>query len=285
MKDIVVPPSIESISDFIPYIVPVTVTQVGRVSGYVAMAHVVASSLGTVSMAAQQIILSFFYCLCPIADSLNLTAQSLIPPIFAKDKSMERAASLKKTSKDFVKAGALFGVFKMVLVSWLPLLCRFFTKDTTVISQVTTCVPFLMLIFIVHGIICALEGVLLGQSDLNFIGKTYGAYFLAVPYFMLRVKKAALSNLGNVGLSSVWKVFASYQLIRFITWLGRITMLSRRATQEVKPDTKIEVLDDINILNEGIGASFTEILSTEVTPHEELIADPVLVLPQNSTIF
>lgn len=284
-RDILSMPSREATSDFLPYILPVTTTQVGRVSGYVAMAHVVSSSLGTASMAAQQIILSVFYCLCPIADSLNLTAQGLIPPIFAKDKSMERAASLKKTTREFVQAGAIFGLLKMVLVSFIPLLCRFFTADVNVISQVTTCVPFLMLSFVVHGIICAAEGILLGQSDLAFLGKMYGVYFFALPYFMLRVKKAALSNPGSVGLSSVWKIFTGYQFVRVALWLGRTAMLSRKATQQIKPGTKIEVLDDINILNEGIGASFTEILKTEVSTHEELIADPILVLPKNSTTF
>jgi hypothetical protein len=39
-----------------PYVIPVTTTSVGRVSAYVAMSHEVSSSLGTLSIAANQII-------------------------------------------------------------------------------------------------------------------------------------------------------------------------------------------------------------------------------------
>merc|ERR1712224_331501 len=102
---------------FAPYVVPVTTTQVGRVSGYVAMSHVVASALGTASMAAQQVIVSIFYCLCPIADSLSLTAQSFVPIISEKKPSLEKAAALKKILINFLKAGAVFGGAMMAAVS------------------------------------------------------------------------------------------------------------------------------------------------------------------------
>jgi Na+-driven multidrug efflux pump len=50
-------PSREKMADFTPYIIPVTSTQVGRVSSYVSMSHVISSTLGTTSMAAQQVII------------------------------------------------------------------------------------------------------------------------------------------------------------------------------------------------------------------------------------
>jgi peptidoglycan biosynthesis protein MviN/MurJ (putative lipid II flippase) len=56
-------PSMEKISDFTPYIVPVTSTQIGRVSSYLAMSHVISSSLGTANMAAQQVIICTFWML------------------------------------------------------------------------------------------------------------------------------------------------------------------------------------------------------------------------------
>ena len=73
-------------------------------------------------------------------------------------------------------------------------------------------------------------------------------------------KKAALSNHGSVDLTFMWKIFTCYQLVMFTNWLGRAAMLPCKETQQMKPGTKIEVLDDINILNKGIGASFTAIL-------------------------
>ncbi|CAJ1934282.1 unnamed protein product [Cylindrotheca closterium] len=231
-RDLLKPPSKETRTKFTPYLVPVTTTQVGRVSGYVAMSHVVASSLGTVSMAAQQVIVSLFYCLCPIADSLSLTAQSFLPAISQRPPSKERSDALKKTSKSFLKAGGVFGAGMMAAVSAIPLLTGFFTADPSVISLVNGVVPLLLAFFGLHGVLCSSEGLLMGQKDLGFLGKMYGAYFFAVPYLMLKVKAKALAGDLSVNLISVWKIFLGYQAVRAATWLGRVFMLQRRNDRE-----------------------------------------------------
>jgi Na+-driven multidrug efflux pump len=169
-RDLLKPPSRQLVQEFSPYILPVTSTQVGRVSGYVAMAHVVSSSLGTVSMAAQQVIVSLFYCLCPMADSLSLTAQSFVPAIHEKAPSKQRTQALRKTIVNFVKAGVIFGCIMTSAVACIPLLSRFFTTDRVVISMVNQVVPLLLAFFSVHGILCAAEGLLLGASASEYKG-------------------------------------------------------------------------------------------------------------------
>lgn len=231
-RDLLKTPNAETRKEFTPYLAPVTATQVGRVSGYVAMSHVVASSLGTVSMAAQQVIVSLFYCLCPVADSLSLTAQSFLPSISEKKPSAERTAALRKTALNFVKAGAVFGGAMVGAVSMIPLISGMFTSDATVIGLVNSVVPFLLAFFGAHGIVCAAEGILLGRKDLNFLGRMYVMYFAAVPYFMLQVKKAALTGSRAVGLTSVWKVFVGYQLFRCVAWLGRLAFLQKQTKDE-----------------------------------------------------
>ena len=219
--------------DFKPYIVPVTTTQIGRVSGYLAMAHVVASSLGTVSMAAQQVIVSIFYCLTPVADSLSLTAQSFVPEIFGRSASKERAEALQTTSLNFVKAGGVFGGVMCAAVLAIPFLSKFFTADPAVIATVNGVSPLLLLFFCVHGSLCATEGVLLGQKDLSFLGNSYGAFFFAMPAMMLRLKKAARAG-ATIGLHSVWIVFLQYQAVRFSMWLARAAILQRRTNRQVQ---------------------------------------------------
>ena len=221
-------PSATVAKEFAPYVAPVTVTQIGRVSGYVAMSHVVSSSLGTISMAAQQVIVSFFYCLTPIADSLSLTAQSFIPGISERKASKERASALRKTGLNFMKAGGVFGAVMAVAIGLLPILSSFFTADPAVVSLVNSVVPLLMVFFSVHGVLCAAEGVLLGQKDLGFLGKMYGAYFFAVPFFMLRVKRAVLSGVQGINLCSVWTVFLGYQFVRLLAWVSRVEIIQRR---------------------------------------------------------
>jgi len=227
-------PDAETREKFSPYVLPVTSTQVGRVSGYVAMAHVVASSLGTVSMAAQQVIVSIFYCLCPIADSLSLTAQSFVPAIADKESSMEKSAAMRKTLVNFLKAGGVFGGAMMAAVCGIPMMAGMFTPDQAVINLVNSVVPLLLVFFGVHGFVCGTEGMLLGQKDLGFLGKMYAAFFAAVPYLMLGVKKKALAGCKSVGLSSVWTVFIGYQLARCGLWVTRSVMLQRRTHKAAK---------------------------------------------------
>jgi Na+-driven multidrug efflux pump len=233
IKDFLKGPSRQTIQDFTEYVVPVTTAQVGRVSGYVAMSHVVSSSMGTLSMAAQQIIVSLFYCLCPIADSLNLTAQSFLPSIMEKKPSPERSAALRRASFNFAKAGGIFGAVMMSAVSCVPLLSRFFTTDLQVISLVNAVAPLLLLFFASHGIVCAMEGVLLGRKDLAFLGKMYANFFVVVPFLMLRVKKAALAGVAGVGIRSVWTVFIGYQLFRLVAWSLRAAHLQRQTEKQV----------------------------------------------------
>ena len=225
-------PGRDIVKDFSPYILPVTSTQVGRVSGYVAMSHVVSSALGTASMAAQQVIVSLFYCLCPIADSLSLTAQSFVPSVAGKKVSKERSKALRRMALNFSKAGGVFGAVMVAAVACIPFISRFFTADAQVIGLVNTVAPLLAVFFAVHGVLCACEGLLLGQKDLGFLGKSYAAYFLIVPYFMLRVKRAALAGTRIVTLSSVWKVFLGYQLSRAAAWVLRVVAIQRRTEKE-----------------------------------------------------
>jgi len=227
-RDLLKLPSAEVAKEFTPYVAPVTVTQIGRVSGYIAMSHVVSSSLGTISMAAQQVIVSFFYCWTPIADSLSLTAQSFIPGISERKPSKERSAALRKTGVNFMKAGGVFGSAMVAAIMLLPFLSGFFTSDPAVASLVNSVVPLLVAFFSMHGVLCAAEGVILGQKDLGFLGKMYGFYFFAVPFFMLRVKRAALAGVAVINLSSVWTVFLGYQIFRSIAWVSRVELLQRR---------------------------------------------------------
>jgi Na+-driven multidrug efflux pump len=89
-------PTVEIWDGFKPYVIPVTTTQVGRCSAYIALGHTVSSCFGTVSMAANQIITSIFYALIPIADSLGLTAQSFLPAMVAQPPSRNRTVALQQ---------------------------------------------------------------------------------------------------------------------------------------------------------------------------------------------
>ena len=145
--------------EFLPFVVPVTTTSVGRISGYIAMSHVASSTLGTYDMAGHQIIFSIFCCLTPFVDALGQVAQSFVPAVFeAKDKSKERAMALRQTVNNFRKVGAGFGCLLLGLVTGIPLISRFFTTDPIVMQRVNSALPGLGMFLFLHGLTCAGEG-------------------------------------------------------------------------------------------------------------------------------
>lgn len=227
-------PTSERAKEYAPFVLPVTTTQIGRVSSYLAMSHVVSSTLGTTAMAAQQIIVSLFYCLTPITDSLSLTAQSIIPTISERKPSKARAAALKQSMRNFFKAGSIYGGAMITATLCIPFLSGLFTADPKVALMVTSVVPLLVPFFGVDGILMGAEGLLLGQKDLNFIGRMYASFFFAVPFFMFRVKRAALAGNPAINLTSVWSVFVAYQFVRATAFVGRTLLVQRRSDLEAK---------------------------------------------------
>jgi Na+-driven multidrug efflux pump len=230
-KDFLEKPDTSTTEAFKPYAVPITVTEVGRCSAYVALGHTVSSSFGTISMAANQIVTSIFYTLIPIADCLCLTAQSFLPGIVARKPSPERARAIRGLTQSLLKVAGLLGVFLAGTVACIPFALQLFTTDPAVMILVRQIIPVLFIIFSLHGVFCGSEGILLGQRDLKFLERMYAAYFVVVPYLMLQVKKAAKTG-ADVGLSSVWNIFLGYQLFRIAAWVARVAWLQRRTDRE-----------------------------------------------------
>ena len=228
-------PSASIRKGFRPYVLPVTTTQVGRCSTYVAMGYVVSSCLGTVSMAANQIITSVFYSLIPIADSLGLTAQSFLPGILASSSSSKNVGQNAATPalvgrfiRNLSVVAGMVGLKLAAIVLCIPSLCPLFTTDPAVISMVVDIVPVLLAIFSLHGVFCASEGLLLGQQDLKFLGRIYACFFAVVPALMIR--------LGHASLQSVWTLFLYYQYIRIAAFVGRVALLQVRRCRAIQEE-------------------------------------------------
>jgi Na+-driven multidrug efflux pump len=236
-RQLIRPPNNDVSAGFTPYVVPITTTQMGRCSTYAAMGHVVSSSFGAISMAANQIILSIFYALIPIADSLSLTAQSLIPGIVAHNDDEQSTSSstsqprrsqiLWKTSLNFLKAAGMMGLVQASIVAIIPWAGTLFTTDQAVLRTINSIVPVLLALFASLGVFCASEGILLGQRDLAFLGRMYGLFFVVIPWLMLHVKRLALAGNAAISLSSVWQVFLGYQAFRISAMVGRVLWLQR----------------------------------------------------------
>lgn len=230
-------PSRKTVRQFLPYVVPVTTTYVGKISLFLSMAHVVSSCMGVAGMAAQTIALGLFDALCPLSMSLTLAAQAFVPGAREEQDRLRRAATreadktgaarisppdvLAKVSRQFVKAGAAFGLFTALCTSSIPFVSRLMTSDAAVAAQIVSVTPHLAAIFAMHGLVMSAEGVLLGKEDVNFLGWMYGAFFFIMPAWMMRIKHGALHAGKAIGLGSIWTVFLTYEFIRVFLWGGR----------------------------------------------------------------
>lgn len=199
------------------------------------MSHVASSALSTRDMAAHQIAISIFCCIAPIVDALNQVAQSFVPGIFQRERSKERALALRRTSINFAKVGALFGGIIVALVACVPMISGFFTSDPEVLLSVNAALPAIAVFLGFDGLMCSSEGTLLGQQDLNFLRNMYASFFFIVPWFMLRLKRRALSGI-PVGIGTMWGTFAAYEVIRTILWMARVAYLQFRTEREVSKE-------------------------------------------------
>lgn len=232
-RDLFKMPSNDTSKGFAPFVIPVITTQLGRCSAVAAMDNVVSSSLGAASMAAHQILTSVYYSLVPVAESLSLAAQNFVPGITERDSNpREKSYAMKKLLQSFLKAAGLCGLFLAAVMGTLPAYCGAFTSDGAVRSLVSAVVPLIFVTCLKHGIFCASEGILLGQKDLQFLGRQYGVYTFVVPYLMFKMKKAALGGSTQVGLATVWQLFLGYDLFRTLLMAGRILWLERKRSKE-----------------------------------------------------
>lgn len=220
---------------FLQYFIPVTTTSAGKVSAYVAMAHVISSTIGTTAMAAQQIILSFFFCLTPIADSLSLTGQSYIPAFMERTNQStnninytKNANALCKLTFNMMKSSILFSIASLAVVLTMPYTSRFFTSDPAVLSQIRVITPYVAAWFSYHAFTTTAEGILLGRKDLGFLGKSYAIYTIVIPFWYLKIKADALAGKTVANLVSIWKVFILYGFSRFVIWNIRLFQLTMK---------------------------------------------------------
>jgi Na+-driven multidrug efflux pump len=153
-------PHLSDIKKFVPFMVPVTTTAIGRLSGYITMSHVVSSTLGTVDMAAQQIVLAFFSCFVPICDSLSITAQTFMPGIFENKTSdrLERVKTMKKMIMNLIKVGIWYGAILFALVNCVPMISHLFTQDVLVQQSMKAAIPYVAGYFALSGVVCVGEG-------------------------------------------------------------------------------------------------------------------------------
>ncbi|XP_056160898.1 protein DETOXIFICATION 46, chloroplastic-like isoform X3 [Syzygium oleosum] len=157
-------PSADELLSILGLAAPVFITMISKVAFYALLTYF-ATSMGTITVAAHQVMVQTF-CMCTVwGEPLSQTAQSFMPElIYGVNRSLEKARTLLKS---LVIIGCILGIVLGgigTLVPWqFP---NIFTPDQTVIQEMhKVLIPYYMALAITPPTHC-LEGTLLTLSGL-----------------------------------------------------------------------------------------------------------------------
>ncbi|EXC24669.1 hypothetical protein L484_008440 [Morus notabilis] len=207
-------PSPKELLDIVALAAPVFVTMMAKVAFYTILVYF-ATSLGTITMAAHQVMIQTF-CMCTVwGEPLSQTAQSFMPELlYGVKRSLEKARMLLKS---LVIIGVIVGLVLGIVGTSIPwLFPKIFTRDQMVIQEMhKILVPYFLALSVTPPT-HSLEGTLLAGRDLKFISMsmsgcfTFGALLLTI------------ASSKGFGLAGCWSALAVFQWTRFFLALQRL---------------------------------------------------------------
>ncbi|KAL0907837.1 hypothetical protein M5K25_022280 [Dendrobium thyrsiflorum] len=210
--------SIPSQSDFYQVYeiaAPVFATMTAKVAFYSLLTYF-ATSMGTITVAAHQVMINVF-CMCTVwGEPLSQSAQSFMPElIHGANRSLFRARILLKS---LVIIGAIAGLTLGIIGTSLPWSFPiFFTADRVVIGEMhKVLLPYFIALMITPAT-HSLEGTLLAGRDLRFLSLSMTGCFCFGGLLVL------LASSRGFGLPGCWWGLAIFQWGRFSMALQRLT--------------------------------------------------------------
>ncbi|VVA30428.1 PREDICTED: DETOXIFICATION [Prunus dulcis] len=193
---------------------PVFVTMMSKVAFYSLLVYF-ATSMGTNTMAAHQVMIQTF-CMCTVwGEPLSQTAQSFMPEfIYGVNRSLAKARMLLKS---LVIIGAVLGSVLGIIGTCVPwLFPNIFTPDQKIIQEMhKVLIPYFLALAVTPPT-HSLEGTLLAGRDLKFISLSMSGCFSLGGLLLL-----LLSSRGY-GLAGCWWALVAFQWTRFFLSLQRL---------------------------------------------------------------
>jgi putative MATE family efflux protein len=207
-------PTLSRIGSFLTFAGPIFLVLLGKVSCYNAMT-LAATTLGVISLASHQVLVSIFFLACKFGDAVSQTAQAYLPACLAPSAEASgpsgTTAVAQKLSSTLFSLSTVLGVtvasIAYVVATRLPTL---FTTDAAVIAKIARVSPLIGAALLIHPACMCAEGLLLGARELPFLARVYAgniAVFLTALYV---ISQRAL------GLSAVWMGLFAFQLVRLV---------------------------------------------------------------------
>ncbi|XP_015892264.1 protein DETOXIFICATION 46, chloroplastic [Ziziphus jujuba] len=207
-------PSPKELLTIVELAAPVFVTMISKVAFYSLLTYV-ATSMGTHTMAAHQVMIQTL-CMCTVwGEPLSQTAQSFMPELLhGVNRSLEKARMLLKS---LVIIGAILGLALGIIGTCIPwLFPNIFTPDQEVIHEMhKVLIPYFLALSVTPPT-HSLEGTLLAGRDLKFLSLSMTGIFCLGSLLLMFVSSK------GYGLPVCWYAFAGFQWARFSLSLRRL---------------------------------------------------------------
>ncbi|XP_031494150.1 protein DETOXIFICATION 46, chloroplastic-like [Nymphaea colorata] len=207
-------PSPSELLQIVELAAPVFITMFSKVAFYSFLTYF-ATSMGTITLAAHQVMIGV-YSMCGVwGEPLSQTAQSFMPElIYGAKRNLEKARMLLQS---LVTIGIIAGCILATIGTVVPWLFPYiFTSDLGVSSEMrTVLLPYSVAILITPPTL-SLEGTLLAGRDLAFLSLSMISCFCLGVLLLLTVNK-------GFGLPGCWWALSVFQWVRFLAAFRRLT--------------------------------------------------------------
>ncbi|PRQ23961.1 putative multi antimicrobial extrusion protein [Rosa chinensis] len=207
-------PSPKELLTLIGLAAPVLVTMMSKVAFYSLIVYF-ATSMGTYTMAAHQVMIQTFMICTVWGEPLSQTARSFMPQlIYGVNRSLPKARMLLKS---LVIIGAILGLALGTVGTSVPwLFPNIFTPDQKIIQEMhKLLIPFFLALAVTPAIL-SFEGTLLAGRDLRFISLSMSSCFSLGALLLLLVSSR------GCGLVSCWWTLVAFQWARLFLSLRRL---------------------------------------------------------------
>ncbi|KAK6805866.1 hypothetical protein RDI58_003651 [Solanum bulbocastanum] len=209
-------PSFDEVLQIFTLAAPVFLTMMSKVAFYSLLVYY-ATSMGTHTAAAHQVMLQLFCIFAVWGEPLSQTAQSFMPELlYGVNRNLSKARMLLKSLLIIGASNGLILGSAGVSISWF--FPQMFSSDPLVIQEMHKVLLQLFLTLWVSPCVHSVEGTLLAGRDLKFISISMTTIFgLASLLVMLFSSK-------GFGLTGCWFALVAFQWTRFLVALRRLTL-------------------------------------------------------------